>query len=421
MILMDTNILNQHDENPYYYKDQLTGIANRFALLDYLKANTRVNIFLVNLDNFANINSAYGFSIGDEILIEVAKYFQKLKPQNAELFRFDGNEFVFIVKDFYNFRELKEFSESLLSFFQNSEIETTHNNIEIIVKISLSIGIAMGSGVTTLNHAKSAVSELREHSRGSYKIFNSRSEYAQKQQENVYWVNKIRDAINDEKLMAFFQPMRNNKTRKIEKYECLARIKDDDAMVSPARFMEASKITGTLSLVTKTIISSAFNMFKDNDYEFSINITGSDIHLGYLEKFLLLNAKKYNIAPSRVVLEILEDIVTLTESDMLEQIRSLRNKGFKVAIDDFGQENSNFSRLLEFDPDYLKIDGAFIKNIVDDKKSQIIVESIVGVCQKSGITTIAEYIHNEKVQKKIEAMGIDYSQGYYIGEPVAKV
>jgi len=408
---------NANEKNPYYYKDQLTGIANRFALLEYLKANTRVNIFLVNLDNFANINNAYGFSIGDEILIEVANYFKKLKPKNAQLFRFDGNEFVFIVKDFYNFRQLKEFSESLLSFFQTAEIEIMHNKIEIVVKISLSIGIAMGSGVTTLNHAKSAVSELRQHSRGSYKIFNSRSEYSQKQQEIVYWVNKIRHAINDENLIAFFQPMRNNKTNKIEKYECLARIKDDNAMVSPARFMEASKITGTLSLVTKTIISSAFSMFEGNDYEFSINITGSDIHLGYLEKFLLLNAKKYNIKPSRVVLEILEDIVTLTESDMLDQIRSLRKKGFKVAIDDFGQENSNFSRLLELDPDYLKIDGAFIKDIVDDEKSQIIVESIVGICKKSGIKTIAEYIHNQKVQDKIQQMGIDYSQGYFIGEP----
>jgi len=414
---MDTDIPKKYDKNPYYYKDQLTGLANRFTLLEYLKTNARVNIFLVNLDNFANINNAYGFSIGDEILVEVAKYFQKLKPRNAKLFRFDGNEFVFVTKDFYNFRELKEFSELLLSFFQTSEIDIIHNKMEIVVKISLSIGVAIGSGVTTLNHAKSAIAELRQYSRDSYKIFNSKSEYALKQQENVYWVNKIRHAINDEKLMAFFQPILNNKTNKIEKYECLARIEDDDNMVSPERFMEASRITGTLCLVTKAIISSAFSMFKNSNCEFSINITGNDIHLGYLEDFLLLNAKKYNINPSRVILEILEDIITLTESDMLEQIKSLRKKRFKIAIDDFGQENSNFSRLFELDPDYLKIDGAFIKNIVDDKKSQIIVESIVNICKKSGIKTIAEYVRNEKVQNKIKKMGIDYSQGYYIGEP----
>ncbi|MEA3330576.1 MAG: EAL domain-containing protein [Campylobacterota bacterium] len=410
----DTELI-KHDENPYYYIDQLTGLANRFALLDYLKANTRVNLFLLNLDNFGNINNAYGFGIGDEILVEIANYLKVLKPKNAELFRFDGDEFAFIVKDFFNFRELKEFSESILSFFQNSDIQLSHD--EIVAKISLSIGIAMGSGVLTLHHAKMAISELRQHSKGSYKIFNAKSDYSAKQQENIYWVNKIRDAINDEKLTAYFQPMLNNVTNKIEKFECLARIEDDNAMVSPTRFMEAAKTTGTLSLVTRTIISSACSMFSDNDYEFSINITGSDIHLGYLEKFLLTNVKKYNIKPSRIVLEILEDIVTLTEADMLDQIKSLRKIGFKVAIDDFGQENSNFSRLLELNLDYLKIDGAFIKNIVDDKQSQIIVEAIVDICRKSGIKTIAEYTHNEKVQNRIAEMGIDYSQGYYIGEP----
>ncbi len=402
-----------------YYKDQLTGLDNRFALMEYLKLNSRVNVFVINLDNFSNINNAYGYAIGDEILAKVANLLKTIKLSNAELFRFDGDEFVFIVKDFYNFREINEFCESIISFFNQTEIDMGHD--EIIVKISPSIGVAMGSGVITLSHAKVAISEARQHSRNTYKLFSGKSEYARKQQENVYWINKIRHAIADEKLVSFFQPIVNNHTKKIEKFECLARIKDDATMVSPARFMEAAKITGTLSLITRTIIINAFKIFSKNDYEFSINITGNDIHLGYLEKFLLLNAKKYSIDPSRVVLELLEDIVTLTESDMLEQINSLRRKGFQIAIDDFGQENSNFSRLLELNPDYLKIDGAFIKNIIEDKQSQIIVGAIVSICKQSDIKIIAEYIHNEDVLKKIEEMGIDYSQGYFIGEPRVEI
>ena len=398
-----------------YYKDQLTGLDNRFALLEYLKFNSRVNVFVINIDNFSSINNAYGYLVGDEILIQVANLLNIIKQKNVKLFRFDGDEFVFIVKDFYNFRELREFSESIISFFNQTEIDVGHD--DIVVKISPSIGVAMGNGVVTLNHAKVAISEARLHSRNTYKLFSGKSEYARKQQENVYWINKIRHAISNEKLLSFFQPILNNKTNKIEKFECLARIEDDEVMVSPARFMEAARITGALSLVTRTIIANAFKVFSDSKYEFSINITGSDIHLGYLEQFLLLNAKKYDVDPSRVVLELLEDIVTLTESDMLEQINSLRKHGFQIAIDDFGQENSNFSRLLELNPDYLKIDGAFIKNIVDDEQSQIIVEAIVDICKKSGIKIIAEYIHNKNVLEKIKSMDIDYSQGYYIGQP----
>ena len=398
-----------------FYKDQLTSLDNRFALLEYIKLNSRLNVFVINIDNFNNINNAYGYVVGDEILVIIAKHLQLLKPKNAKLFRFDGDEFVFIVNDFFNFRELKEFSESILSFFNQTEIELDHD--DIIIKISVTIGVAMGNGIITLNHAAAAVHEARLYKKSSYKIFETKSEYAKKQQENIYWINKIRGAIEDEKLLGFFQPIRNNETKKIEKFECLARIDDDEGLVSPIRFMEACKMTGTLSLITRRIVTNAFKVFSGTDYEFSINITSNDINLGYLEEFLLLNVKKYNVDPSRVVLELLEDIVTLIESNMLEQINSLRKRGFKVALDDFGVENSNFSRLLELNPDYLKIDGLFIKDILENEKSELIVETIVHLCKKRGIKVIAEYIHNEAVLQKVEAMGIDYSQGYFIGEP----
>ncbi|MEN4052368.1 GGDEF domain-containing phosphodiesterase [Sulfurimonas sp. NWX79] len=398
-----------------YYTDQLSGLPNRFALLEYIKLHSRLNIFVVNIDNFNNINNAYGYVVGDEILTELAKRLQLLKPKNAKLFRFDGDEFVFIVNDFFNFRELKDFSESIISFFNQTEIELEHDNI--IVKISVTIGVAMGNGIITLNHAAAAVHEARLYKKSSYKIFETKSEYAKKQQENIYWINKIRSAIEEEKLLGFFQPIKNLHSGEIEKFECLARIDDDGGLVSPIRFMEACKMTGTLSLITRRIVTNAFRVFSDTDYEFSINITSNDINLGYLEEFLLLNVKKYNIDPSRVVLELLEDIVTLTESNMLEQINSLRKKGFKIALDDFGVENSNFSRLLELNPDYLKIDGIFIKDIIENEKSELIVETIVHFCKRRGIKIIAEYIHNEVVLNKVKEMGIDYAQGYFIGEP----
>ncbi|MEA1982594.1 MAG: EAL domain-containing protein, partial [Campylobacterota bacterium] len=209
----------------------------------------------------------------------------------------------------------------------------------------------------------------------------------------------------------------NNETKRVEKYECLARIKDDDEIISPYLFLDAARVTGNLSYVTKSLIAQSFKKFSGTDFEFSINIAGEDFLLDYLEFYLLKNAKKYNINPSRVVLEMLEDIATLGSGTILKQLQGLREKGFKIAIDDFGAESSNMSRLLEIHPDYLKIDGVFIKNIVDDIKSQIIVDAIVLMCKKSGIKIIAEYIHNRAVQEKVKELGIDYSQGYYFGAP----
>ncbi|MCF6309631.1 MAG: bifunctional diguanylate cyclase/phosphodiesterase [Sulfurimonas sp.] len=394
--------------------DYLTNISNRFALMEYLKKIKSGNLFLLNVDNFSNINNAYGFEIGDKVLIEIAKFINLSKPASTKLFRINSDEFVLVSDEAMNLKELDCVASSIISFFNQMEIKIDE---DIEIKVSLSIGIAMGSSTIVLNHARVAIKELREHKRAAYKIYDPKSTYIKKQNANIYWIYKIKEAFVEENILAYFQPIINNKTKKIEKYECLVRISDDGILIPPIRFLEASKLTGTLSLVTKTIIEQSFSKFSDTEYEFSINITSADLHLEYLEEYLLKYVNKYKIDPSRVVLEILEDIDTLDEPEIINQLESLRYNGFKIAIDDFGSQSSNFSRLLEFSPDYLKIDGSFIKNILTDEKSLIIVEAIVLICKRSDIKVIAEFVHCKEVQEKIEELGIDYSQGYYFGEP----
>jgi len=406
-----------------YYKDQLTGFYNRFALLEYLEHNSssRLTIFTVNIDNFSNINRMYGYITSDKVLKEVAIYLDSLKLGDMIFFRFDGDEFVFVTSEFMNFREIEEFSRAVISFFNYMEIDVLHADEEFSLKISVSIGIAMGSGMITLNHAQMALQEARINAKSSYMLFTVNSKYTKQQHENIYWINKIKSAVEEERLIAYYQPIQNIKTGKIEKFECLARIKDDLTVISPIRFMEAARLTGSYSLITRSIIKNAFAEFSQTEYEFSINITASDIRLGYLEEFLLLHVKKFNIDPSRVVLELLEDIVTLSEGNIIQQINRLRELGFQIAIDDFGSENSNLLRLLEFHPDFLKIDGAFIKNIVENKQSQIIVDAIVRICNQTNIKVVAEFVASEEIYDYIKDIGIDYAQGFYIAKPLEHI
>ncbi|WP_295022987.1 GGDEF domain-containing phosphodiesterase [Sulfurimonas sp.] len=396
---------------------KIVDIDERSALIKYLDEIPYANLLLVDVDNFSNFNNMYGFDFGDRVLIEISRLIDISKPALSRVFRINFDEFAIVNLEMLDTKQLSNMAESMISFFNQIDIDVD----DISVKASISVGISIGKGNNILNHARTAIKELREHSRGSSKIYDSNSEFIKKQKENVYWINKLRDAFENESLQPFFQPIINNKTKKIEKYECLVRIRDEETIISPYRFMEVSKLTGTLSLVTRTMIEQSFKMFSNNDYEFSINITNADLYLNYLENFLLKQSRKYNINPSRVVLEILEDIDSLDSPEILSQLNSLRYHGFKIAIDDFGSRSSNFSRLLEFSPDYLKIDGSFIKNILEDKNSLIIVESIVFLCKKSNIKIIAEFVHSAEVQAKIEELEIDYSQGYYFGEPKAEI
>ena len=392
----------------------ITDISDKYALEALIKKTKHINFFLVNIDNFANINHAYGYEIGDSVLCQFARYLDIVKPIGATLFRYNADQFVIVDEKLLDEETLQKNAESILSFFSQADITIDE---DISLRLSLSIGISTGSGLINISQAEMAIGELRQSKKNHYKIFNPYSEYVHQVQENIYWITKIKEAVVNEDIVAYFQPIVNNKTQKVEKYECLARLRDDDSIISPFFFMNAAKSTGSLSYVTKSLISQSFKMFSTNEFEFSLNITGEDLLENYLEAFLLKNVAKYNINPSRVVLEILEDIATLDNDLILQQLNSLRENGFQIAIDDFGAQNSNMSRLLEIEPNYLKIDGAFMKNIVDDEKSQIIVDAIIMICRRSGIKIIAEFIHNEEVQKRVEALGIDYSQGYYFSEP----
>ena len=389
-------------------------IGSNDTLVTKLKELNSINYILINIDNFSTINSTYGYEVGTKLLCQFAKYLNIVKSQDAILYRFCSDKFVIIDERVLDKKQLSSIADSILSFFSQTEIMIDG---EIEFKLSLSIGISTGKGLINITQAELAIKELRISRKNTYMIFNPYSDFVHQEQEDIYWITKIKEAVADEDILAYFQPIINNETKKIEKYECLARLRDDDSIVSPFYFMNAAKATGSLPYVTKALISQSFKKFSGTEYEFSLNITGEDLHEDYLEALLLKNVNKYNINPSRVVLEMLEDITTLDDGTTLKQLDSLRENGFKIAIDDFGAENSNMSRLLEIHPDYLKIDGAFIKNIISDEKSQIIVDAIISICKRSGIKIIAEFVHNEEVQERVKSLGIEYSQGYYFSEP----
>ena len=395
------------------FHDPITGLLNNLALVELLKSNKNRNYFLLNVDNFGNVNNAYGYEIGNEALVKVSEMLKIVKPLDSELFRFCADKYVLVSEKAKEDSELKSIAESILSFFNASDVTID----DIPIPISFSVGISTARGMPAITQAELALKEIRKTRRNFYYIYDQKLENLELQQENVYWVNKIKESILDDDVIVHYQPIRNNHTKKIEKYECLSRIDDDGSLVSPFSFMEAAISTRALHLMTQSVIEQACKKFTNTEFEFSINVTKEDLDMNYLEGFLLKNCAKTNINPSRIVLEILEDISTLSQANILDQLNSLRFSGFQLAIDDFGAENSNFSRLLEFKPDYLKIDGAFIKNIVTDKNSRLITQTITDVCKKSDIKVIAEYVHNEEVQKIMEELGVDYSQGYHVGTP----
>ena len=239
-----------------------------------------------------------------------------------------------------------------------------------------------------------------------------------KARENMKTVFMIKNAISNSKIISYFQPIIDNTTQEIVKYESLVRlINEEGKVLSPYFFLETAKKSNYYLDITNIVLEHSFTMLRNCNFDISINLSALDIeHKSMRERILkLLEVNKEHT--HRVVFELLED-ESITNFNVVKQfITDVKKYGVKIAIDDFGAGYSNFERLLDYQPDILKIDGCLIKNIETSTYSLSAVKSIVTFAKEQGIQTIAEFIENEAIYNIVKELDVDFSQGYYFGKP----
>ena len=395
--------------------DELTGLFNRKKLNWMLQKSGEKVLMLLNIDNFDNINVTYGYTQGDVIMKEIANFLNKKKHEDSMLFRLGHDEFAFLFNN-TSIEEVESYAKELQVVFHKNPIKHQDN----LLKVTLTMVMAVGEK-DLLKDVHIAFKETRSISKNRIGIYQPNSALEAKQHRIQKFIHIINNAISENSIVPFFQPIMNNKTMKVEKYECLVRIKHDGKIIMPSDFLETAELTGMLPTITRIMIQKSFHYFKNKKEDFSINISESDFNDEYLSEYLEENLLKYGIDPKRVVLEVLEGISASGAKKSFDQIMTLKSRGFKLAIDDFGAQNSNFERVYHLSVDYIKIDGQFIKNMDDDLTSYNVVKTITEFSKSIGAKVVAEYVHNKNIQKKVTDLGIDYSQGYYFSEPLEKI
>ena len=396
------------------YKDSLTNLANKTQLEIYLKENIEQTLILLNVNNFSYINTAYGFDFGDKILIELAKIIDQ-DLCNEYTCRINSDEFALV---FNSKIDINEVVNRIKNHFYEKEISIDN----VTLNLSFSYGAAFGKH-NLLRNAALALKQAKENGKNTLHIFNQDADSIDHSQreEFIKLNNLLHSALLDGRVVPFFQGIRDNVTGEIIKFESLARIKHNGEIISPYKFIEPARLAGVLPEITKAMIDKSFSAMQKNDYSFSLNITEEDLSRSYLVEYLDEKSKFYNINPQRVILEILEGVSATGKKNHIKQLNALKSMGFKIAIDDFGSEYSNFERVLDLEIDYLKIDARYIKNIDTDKKSYEITRAIVFFAKNAGIPCIAEFVHNETIQNIIIKLEIEYSQGFYFSEPTSSV
>lgn len=415
--------------------DKLTGYGNRKKLLEEIEACSEKNymIILVDIKGFGQINSFYGHKQGDNFIKNFASALKKCVRKNGStgsIYRLHGDVFALMSTSDSEGHALQELLEDTIDTVLTDirELEINMGALKVSPEFTLgaaSTGFCPDSPEkkmqnNVLNRAETALIEAKLRGLGSLKYCDINN-IEEKYKENIYWTKKIKDVIaktDPARVVPFFQPIYNIKTRQIEKFECLVRMIENDEPIPPYKFLEPAKNVGLMPNLTSIVMEEAFKSFHGSGYEFSVNITAQDMSERHFLTKLDTLADQYNIQPSQVVMEILED------EDMYEYIEcisALKEKGYKIAIDDFGSGYSNFSKLQQIHADYVKIDGSLIKDIDKSESHRKLLKPIVNYAQSIGASTIAEYVSHEAIYALLEENGIDYAQGFYVGKPLPHI
>lgn len=400
-------LLKKENEKLQYY-DQLTNLANRQKFnLDITTKNPTACI-IFNIDQFKEINNFFRTENGDQILKEVASWFSKL---GLEIYRIGGDEFGLLYYENIPLEIIERNVKNILSLFDRELFYIQKEKVQI----NFSVGIAK-ENERLFTKAEIAVHNAKEN-KLKIAIYKEDDNIEQKYKHNIAMATSIREALIDSRIICYYQPIMNIKTGKITKYETLVRmIKKDGEIASPFEFLEISKKTKLYPHITIEVITQACNFFKNKKENFSINLSIDDMKDSYTVKEIISILIKTNTA-SRVVFEILESEGIENYDEVSNFITQIKALGSKIAIDDFGTGYSNFEHILKLDVDFIKIDGSLIKGMKHNDKYRIIVETIVDFAKKIGSKTIAEFVSDDNIFSISEKIGIDFAQGFYIGEP----
>lgn len=399
------DILLKHEESIYF--DEKTGLPNLERLKKDIDENWVDTIHLVKLNWISNVNLLYSYEIWDQILLKVIDL---LKDYFAKhwfvLYRIGWLEFWILWWDENFFRDFYD---------KNNILNIELSKLWLTVPIKLSIWWAKGE-IDIYNKALQALHESKWN--WGYVSYSKNLELSIRNRvnNNLMWIMELNNAIKSWNLVTYFQWIVDNNTWEKIKEEALVRIEKDWKLFTPNLFLEQAKEWWLLSKITEKVLDDTIVRIKKYWKACSINISDQDVADEKMIKYIIDQVIQNGISPKLLTIEVLESI---TNDDLfLENIKKLKNIWIKIAIDDFWTWYSNFARIIELKPDYVKVDWSLIKWLSKSKEKQSVVRSIVNLAHLSQAEVIAEFVDNEEDQSTIEVLWIEYSQGYLFSMPV---
>lgn len=409
-----------------YYKirkeliiDKLTSVYKKQYLQEFFNKNRLddYNIMLLDIDEFKKVNQKFGYKFGDIILIEFTQILLSNLPPDAIIVRTGGAEFLVISPKSVSTVEVE--AQKIFDILKEKKY-LIGNEIQYLT-VSMS-AMSIPEKSTSVQNIERLLDEklLEVKSKGK----NSLAILSQEELTGINYnnIDYIKEALEEKRLICLYQPIYEIQTKKIKKYEALVRLidkEDPEKLIAPCHFMKLVKGTSQYIKMSKLVLREVFKTLKRyEDVEISVNLDIDDLDNAEMMKLITHNLYENRTIANRLTFEILEDHEVKDYEKVIFNFQQLRAFGSKIALDDFGSGYASYSYLIKLDIDILKIDGSIIKelkNLPDHTK--IVIRSIQELAESFQYELVAEFVSDEDIYNIIKDLGIQYIQGFYVGEP----
>jgi diguanylate cyclase (GGDEF)-like protein/PAS domain S-box-containing protein len=414
--------------------DELTGLVNRreferrlqCALDGCRKHGFQHVLCYLDLDQFKLINDTAGHAAGDEALRQARNVLTSRIRQRDTLARLGGDEFGLLLEH-CPLENSREIARSLVEVIRDCDFNWQGRRFRLGVSVGL-VAITDKTESTTqlMSQADVACYTAKESGRGRVHVYNGDDNETVRRHNEMEWVAELRGALDRDAFELFCQPivpLHPDSLPQI-RYEILLRLRDSSGqLITPDHFVPAAERFGLMPEIDRWVIQTAFRRAVDafgraSNLSVALNLSGSSLSDERLLGFIHQQFQESGLTPKNVCFELTESAAIGNLSDARRFVDDVRQLGCQLALDDFGTGLSSLAYLKTLTVDYLKIDGHFVRNIVDDPVDRAMVVAITDVGRIVGVKTVAEYAHSREVADKLWEIGVDYAQGFYFGAPM---
>ncbi len=405
--------------------DELTGELNRHHLTEVLQKTldeairfrSSCGFLLVAIDNLARINESYGFDIADQVISAVGKRIRGLMRGKDTLGRYSGNKFGIVLRDCTP-DDMAVAAERMLAGVRDELVSTSAGPVAVTATIG---------GITAPRHARSVAEVLartqetldaaKGKRRGSFLAYQPNIEREAQRRENVRATDEIVAALNERRIFLAYETVANAADRRPAFYECLMRVRRaDGSLLGASDVVPVAERLGLVRLLDHRVLELVVGeLVAAPSLQASVNVSpGSTTDPDWWTGLGSLLRAHAGVA-DRLIIEITESSAIQDVDETRGFVARVKDLGCRIAIDDFGAGYTSFRNLRKLGVDIVKIDGAFVQNILRSEDDRAFVQTLIDLAKRLKLLTVAEWVQDEGAAKMLEAWGCDYLQGALVG------